>query len=84
LPARIGPVEFEMLGATVAVRRPHDLDPLMRKAGGQWEAGSRRWLISRRRINPLVQELRRSTDPLFRQAGIDLDQPPDGGQEGNR
>jgi hypothetical protein len=69
LPSRIGPVEFD----TVAVRCPRELDPLMRKAGGQWEPGSRRWLIVRRRIGPLVRELRRSTDPLFRQAGISLD-----------
>jgi hypothetical protein len=38
-----------------------------------------RWLIERRRVGPLVRELRRATDPLlFRQAGIDLD------GEGNR
>ena len=56
----------------------------MRKAGGMWEPGSRRWLIERRWINPLVRNLRRATDPLFRQAGMDLDQPPAGGQEANR
>jgi hypothetical protein len=48
LPARIGPVEFEMLGAMVVVRCARELDPVMRKAGGQWEPGSRRWLIHRR------------------------------------
>ena len=48
---------------------PRDLDPLMRAAGGLWEPGGRRWLITR----PLMRELRRATDPLFRQAGIDLD-----------
>jgi hypothetical protein len=73
LPARIGPCEFGMLGTLVAVRCPRDLDPLMRKAGGQWEPGSRRWLIERRRMGPLVRELRRATDPLFRRAGINLD-----------
>ena len=73
LPSRIGPVEFNTLGAMVAVRCPRDLDPLMRKAGGQWEPGSRRWLIERRRINPLIRNLRRATDPLFRRAGINLD-----------
>jgi hypothetical protein len=62
-----------MLGTLVAVRCPRDLDPLMRKAGGQWEPGSRRWLIERRRMGPLVRELRRATDPLFRRAGINLD-----------
>jgi hypothetical protein len=73
LPARIGPVEFGMLGGMVAVRCPSELDPLMQKAGGMWEPGSRRWLIERRRIGPVIRALRRSTDTLFRQAGIDLD-----------
>jgi hypothetical protein len=74
LPARIGPAEFSTLGALVAVRCPHDLDPLMRRAGGQWEPGTRRWLIERRRMGPLMRNLRRTTDPLFRRAGIDLDE----------
>ena len=73
LPVRIGPVEFRMVGSMVGVRCPRELDPLMRKAGGQWEPGTRRWLIVRRRIGPVIRDLRRSTDPLFRQAGIDLD-----------
>jgi hypothetical protein len=46
----------------------------MRRAGGQWEPGSRRWLIERRRIGPVIRTLRRTTDPLFRQAGIGLDE----------
>lgn len=78
LPARVGPAEFSTLGALVAIRGPRELDPLMRKAGGEWEPGSRRWLIARRRIGPLIRELRRATDPRFRRAGIDLD------GEGNR
>ena len=57
----------------VAVRCPRELAPLMKKAGGLWEPGSRRWLIERRRIAPLVRALGRATDPLFRQAGMDLD-----------
>jgi hypothetical protein len=74
LPSRIGPVEFDTLGAMVAVRCPRDLDPLMRKAGGMWEPGSRRWLIERWRINPLIRNLQRATDPLFRRAGMNLDE----------
>jgi hypothetical protein len=55
LPARIGPVELSPFGAKwMAVRCPSDLDPLMRKVGGLWEAGSRRWLIERRRLGPLA------------------------------
>ena len=78
LPARIGPMAFEMLGGMVAARCPRALDPPMKKAGGLWEPGGRRWLIQRRRINPLIRDLRRATDPLFRRAGLSLD------GEGNR
>ena len=74
VPARIGPAEFQVLGGMIAVRCPSDLDPWMRKAGGLWEPGGRRWLIERRRIWPLIRNLRRDTDPLFRRAGIDLDE----------
>jgi hypothetical protein len=45
----------------------------MRAAGGEWDAGDRHWLIERRRIGPVIRALSRVTDPLFRQAGIDLD-----------
>jgi len=50
----------------------------MRQVGALWEAGSRRWLVPRRRVNPLIRNLRRATDPLFRQAGIDLDEEGQG------
>jgi len=79
LPSHIGPVELEQFGAKwVAVRCPSEFDGLMRSTGGLREAGSRRWLIERRRMGPLMRKLQRATDPLFRQAGIDLD------GEGNR
>ena len=73
LPARIGPAEFGTLGAMVTVRCPHDLDPLMRKAGGMWEPGGKRWLMTRHASVRWSGHLRRETDPLFRQAGMDLD-----------
>jgi hypothetical protein len=73
LPARIGAVEFGTLGGMVAVRCPSELARLMRRAGAMWEPGSRRWLIERRRIGPVIRELRRTTDPLFRRTGLDLD-----------
>jgi hypothetical protein len=73
LPSRIGPAEFGTVGAMVAIRCPHDLAPLMRQAGGIWEPGGRRWLIEPRRMGPLIRNLRRATDPLFRRAGISLD-----------
>lgn len=72
-PAQIGSAEFGTLGAWVTVRCPRELAPLMRQAGGLWEPGSRRWLVERRRIGPVIRALRRDTDPLFRRAGIDLD-----------
>jgi len=72
IPARIGPAELSTSGAMVAVRCPSDLDHLMQRAGGLWEPGTRRWLIERRRIRPLVRNLWHNTDPLFRQAGIYL------------
>ena len=74
LPSHIGPVELEPFGAKwVAVRCPSEFDELMRLTGGLREAGSQRWLIPRWRINSLMRKLQRTTDPLFRQAGIDLD-----------
>ena len=73
IPGQIGPCAFGTLGRLVTVRCPTDLAPLMRQAGGQWEPGSHRWLIERRRIGPVLRALRRNTDPLFRRAGIDLD-----------
>jgi hypothetical protein len=73
LPARIGPCEFAEFGRLVAVRCPCELADVMRRAGGQWEPGSRRWLIERRRIGPVIRILRRTTDPLFRRDGLDLD-----------
>jgi hypothetical protein len=73
-PVRIGPAEFSAFGRLVAVRCPSELAPLMQKAGGQWEPGSRRWLIKPRRLGPLIRNLQRATDPLFRRAGMSLDE----------
>jgi hypothetical protein len=52
----------------VAVRCQNDCDSVMLKAGGFWEPGSRRWLIERRRIGPVISALERATDSLFRRA----------------
>jgi len=70
LPARVGPVEFGTLGKLIAVRCLAESNEVMRWAGGQWEPGSRRWLIERRRIGPVICQLRRQTDPLFRRARL--------------
>jgi hypothetical protein len=72
VPPRIGPVQFGVLGGWITVRCPRDYDSLMRNAGGQWEPGSRRWLIERRRIGPVIRTLERNVDPLFRVAGLTL------------
>jgi hypothetical protein len=75
LPCRVSPVEFEMMGGMMAARCPSELNPLMQRAGGFREPDGRRWLSIRRRVSPLIRELRRMTDPLFRRAGMDLDGP---------
>jgi hypothetical protein len=35
--------------------------------------GPRHWLIEPRRIGPVIRELERVVDPLFRRAGMRLD-----------
>jgi len=62
---------FREQGRQVIVRGPREFDALLRAAGGEWDAGHRHWLVERRR--PVIRALQRQTDPLFRQAGIDLD-----------
>jgi hypothetical protein len=52
---------------------PKELNHILKRAGGVWEPGSRRWLVDRRRIGPVMRALEAATDPLFRRAGLDLD-----------
>jgi hypothetical protein len=73
LPTHVGPCEFSEIGKQVAVRCPAELAHILRRAGAVWEPGSRRWLVQRRRIRSVIRSLERATDPLFRQAGINLD-----------
>lgn len=73
LPKGIGPAQFGTLGRWVTVRCPRDYADLLRQAGGQWEPGAKVWLVERHRMGPLMRNLRRDTDRLFRQAGLDLD-----------
>ena len=61
LPIRIGPVEFAEFGRMVAVRCPQDFAHILQRAGGVWEPGSRRWLVERRRIGPVIRALQRAT-----------------------
>ena len=46
---------------------------MLRQAGGEWDPGARHWLIEQWWLGPLVRNLRRATDPLFRRVGMDLD-----------
>ena len=69
LPSRIGPVEFAEFGRMVAVRCPQDFAHILQRAGGKWEPGSRRWLVTRHRIGPVIRALERETDPLFPTGG---------------
>jgi hypothetical protein len=73
LPSRIGPVEIGLLGGMVALRCPEDFVPIMKRAGAMWEPASRRWLVERRRIGPVIRALEQATDPLFRWAGVPLE-----------
>ncbi len=73
IPPHVGPCQFGQLGRQIIVHCPREFDSLMRNAGGEWDAGSRRWLIERRRIGPVIRALERATDPLFRRQGIVLD-----------
>ena len=70
LPHQIGPCQLVELGALVAIRCPSDLDGILRRAGATREPGS---LLSPARAAKLVPKLRRSTDTLFRRAGLNLD-----------
>jgi hypothetical protein len=73
LPGHIGPCEFGELGKLVAVRCPREFAHILQRAGAVWEPGSRRWLVQRRRIGPVIRALERATDPLFRRVGMSLD-----------
>jgi hypothetical protein len=56
------------------VRCPRELDPVMSRAGGQREPGTR--------IGPVIRTLLHDTDPLFRRAGLDLDGGAGGAKPG--
>jgi hypothetical protein len=74
LPAQIGPCQLSPFGEKWNRRPlPGRVQAADAKGRGLWDPASRRWLIERRRIGPVLRALRRDTDPLFRQAGIDLD-----------
>ena len=73
IPSHIGPCEFGMLGKLVTVRCPKELAYILRRSGAVWDPGSRRWLVQRRRIGPVIRALERATDPQFRRVGLILE-----------
>jgi hypothetical protein len=73
IPERIGPCRIGRLGAWITVQCPGEFDALLMDAGAVWEPGERRWLVSLRRLGPVLRKLRRQSDPLFQRAGVDLD-----------
>jgi hypothetical protein len=73
VPRQVGLCRFGRLGAWITVHCPRELDQLMRAADGTWDPAARRWLLRPHRIGPVLRALRRRTDPLFRQADLDLD-----------
>jgi hypothetical protein len=72
-PDRVGSVELVALGRLVAVRCPAELAHILRRAGAKWEPDSRRWLVRRQRIAPVVRALEAETDPLLRRVGTSPD-----------
>jgi hypothetical protein len=71
VPPSIGQVIFGTLGVgwvmtavSAAIRRPDA------QGGGVWEPGARQWLIERWRIGPVIRELKRTVDPLFRRVAF--------------
>ena len=50
-----------------------ELAHILKRAGGVWEPGSRRWLVEQRPIGPVIRALESATDPLFRRAGLVLE-----------
>ena len=63
LPPHVGPCEFGTLGQLIAVQCPVELAHILRRAGAVWEPRSRRWLVQRRRIGPVIRALEQATDP---------------------
>jgi len=69
----VGPCRFGRLGAWITAHCPREFDTLLMEAGAGWEPGGRRWLLRLHRLGPALRALRQRTDPVFRQACVDLD-----------
>lgn len=72
LPAHFGPCELSELGKLVAIRcseLAHYPSAVLAPCGNLDRAAG----VQRRRIGPVIRSLERATDPLLRQAGINLD-----------
>ena len=74
LPMQIGPVRIDaFVGRLLIVVCPAEFAPLLRRSGGMWDQGTKRWMLLRERAPALIEALRDTTDPLFRQAGMNSD-----------
>jgi hypothetical protein len=74
IPERVGPCRFGRRGLWITAQCPPELDTLMRNAGGTWDPSARLWLLRIHRLGPVLRALRRTTNPLSRQAGLDLEE----------
>ena len=72
IPEHVGPCEFGTLGRQIAVRCPVELARILQRAGAIWAPGSRRWLMQRHRIGPVIRRLQKTVDPLFKFADVAL------------
>jgi hypothetical protein len=70
LPDQVGPCQITRLGSLVAIRCPKYQDRIVGRTAATWEPGFGRC----RAAKLVVPKLRRATNPLFRRAGIDLDE----------
>ena len=59
IPEQVGLVRFGHFGGWITARCPPEYAPLMLKAGGMWDPGARQWCVDPRRIDQVLQELRR-------------------------
>ena len=69
------PGEVQRVGWEARRARQGPRPPRQHRLQGQHPQadGSRRWLVDRRRIGPVIRAIEAATDPLFRRAGLVLE-----------
>jgi hypothetical protein len=48
-------------------------DRIIERAGGVWDPDTRRWVMRRKHLGPLIRALEAATDPPFRRAETSSD-----------